>query len=80
MKIEQKHWTEKTGWQDLSANGVGEQVQLVLVFGENSVLKDETRLHEIKQFFPQGRIVGCSTAGESPGGWHGQTGGRATLP
>ncbi|MDD5064082.1 MAG: FIST C-terminal domain-containing protein [Phycisphaerae bacterium] len=64
MKIIQKHWTEGTGWQTLSANGVSEQVQLVLVFGDNTVLRQESRLQEIKQFFPQGRIIGCSTAGE----------------
>ena len=64
MKIQQKHWTEEGGWQSLSENGISDQVQLVFVFGENTILKQESRLQEIKQFFPQGRIVGCSTAGE----------------
>lgn len=64
MKVTQKHWTEKTGWQSFSGDGIDDQVQLVLVFGENAVLKDETLLREIRQFFPKGRIVGCSTAGE----------------
>jgi hypothetical protein len=64
MNIAQKHWTEEKGWQALSGNGVSDQVQLVLVFGDNSILKQESRLQEIRQFFPQGRIVGCSTAGE----------------
>ena len=64
MKIQQKHWTEEGGWQSLSENGISDQVQLVFVFGENTILKQESRLQEIKQFFPKGRIVGCSTAGE----------------
>ncbi len=64
MKITQKHWTEEAGWQTLSANGFSDQVQLVLVFGDNTILTQESRLQEVRQFFPQGRIVGCSTAGE----------------
>ena len=64
MKVTQKHWAEGIGWQTLSGNGVNDQVQLVLVFGDNTVLRQESRLHEVGQFFPQGRIVGCSTAGE----------------
>ncbi|MBN2181149.1 MAG: FIST C-terminal domain-containing protein [Sedimentisphaerales bacterium] len=64
MKVIQKHWTEEMGWQTLSGNGVSDQVQLVLVFGDNTVLRQESRLQEVKQFFPKSRIVGCSTAGE----------------
>ena len=64
MKITQKHWTEGAGWKTLPANEAAEQAQLVFVFGDNAVLRQESRLQEIRQFFPQGRIVGCSTAGE----------------
>jgi hypothetical protein len=64
MKVTQKHWTDRMGWQTLSGDGISDQVQLVLVFGENAVLKNEARIQEIRQFFPNGRIVGCSTAGE----------------
>lgn len=64
MKITQKHWTEGAGWKTLPANEAAEKAQLVFVFGDNTVLRQESRLQEIRQFFTQGRIVGCSTAGE----------------
>jgi len=56
MKITQKHRTEGVGWQTLSTNGVSEQVQSVLVFGDNTVLRQESRIQEVKRFFPQGWI------------------------
>jgi hypothetical protein len=64
MKIEQNHWTEKNGWYTPSMNGISDKAQLVLVFGDNSLLKQEEYLQQIRQFFPNGRIIGCSTAGE----------------
>ena len=67
MKMIQKHWSENHGWQYLSENGVSDQVQLVLAFGETSVLRQTARLDEIRRSFPQARIVGCSTAGEIMG-------------
>jgi hypothetical protein len=64
MQVMQKRWAEKTGWQAVSPNGVSDKVQLALVFGETSLLRQPARLNEIKQFFPKARIFGCSTAGE----------------
>ncbi|MFA5251400.1 MAG: FIST N-terminal domain-containing protein [Phycisphaerae bacterium] len=64
MKVTQKHWTKGEGWQTLSASGADEQAQLVLVFGENAILRQKSLLQEIEQFFPQARMIGCSTSGE----------------
>lgn len=64
MKIAQKHWTAQTGWQAASANGASHQAQMVVVFGDADVLRQDEHLDEVRRFFPQARIVGCSTAGE----------------
>ncbi len=64
MKIAQKQWTEKSGWQSFSSNGMSDQAQLVLAFGEIDILRQASRLDEVKQAFPNARVLGCSTAGE----------------
>ena len=63
MKIEQLFWDIAQGWQSkspenkLSAN-------LVLVFGERTVLKAENSLQYLKEMYPNAIVLGCSTAGE----------------
>lgn len=64
MKVMQKYWSPSHGWQHLSENGVSDQAQLVLAFGGTSVLRQASRLDEIKAFFPHAHVVGCSTGGE----------------
>jgi hypothetical protein len=64
MKIAQKQWTEKTGWQGASTNGASQQAQLAIVFGDTDVLRQDGHLDQVRKFFPNARIVGCSTAGE----------------
>ncbi len=64
MKVAQRQWTAENGWQLVSANGASHQAQLALVFGALDSLRCEQRMEEIHQFFPQARLVGCSTAGE----------------
>lgn len=64
MRITQKHWTEQTGWQAVSANGCSDRAQLVFVFGATHLLRRAPLLDEVRHFFPQARMVGCSTAGE----------------
>lgn len=64
MKIEQKKWTIKNGWQTLSSNLAAEPPELVLVFGGNASLKDKARFNEIRSWYPNSRIISASTAGE----------------
>ncbi len=64
MKIVQRHWTQHTGWQSISTNGVSHELQLALVFGDLDILKRRECIEEIRTAFPKARIVGCSTAGE----------------
>ncbi len=64
MRTAQEHWTEQAGWQAVSANGISGQAQLAFVFGDTRVLRQTAAIEEVQRFFPQARVVGCSTAGE----------------
>lgn len=64
MRVAQRQWTAENGWQLVSADGTSHPAQLALVFGDFDNLRCEQRMEEIHQFFPQARLVGCSTAGE----------------
>jgi len=64
MKIEQRYWTEKEGWQQEGEGRVGEAAQWVLVFGAPDCLARKGELDAIRAAFPHALITGCSTAGE----------------
>ncbi len=64
MKIEQKKWTIKNGWQTLSSGSFTESPELVLVFGGNAPLKNKARFDEIRSWYPGAHIISASTAGE----------------
>ena len=64
MKIEQKYWTKEEGWRVLS-NTLGDlKPQLVLVFGNRSVLEDTKHYNTLKDSYPDADILMNSTAGE----------------
>jgi hypothetical protein len=64
MKLEQRVWTEGTGWTPSTSAVLGEDAQLVLAFGATQLLGERRRYEEIKDAYPRAKIVGCSTAGE----------------
>jgi hypothetical protein len=64
MKIEQKRWTEAKGWEPESPSRLGKSAQLVLLFGNTSILKQQRYFDEIKKAYPKAHLFGCSTAGE----------------
>ncbi len=64
MKIEQKKWNKTKGWVSLSDNKLKETAQLVLCFGDSSLLKEQAHFDEIKSFYPSAHIISGSTAGE----------------
>ena len=64
MKIEQRYWTENTGWQPEVGCTQDGEAQWVLVFGGAEKMRDVTWLQEVKQCYPKALIMGCSTAGE----------------
>ena len=64
MKIEQKYWTKKDGWQVLS-NTLGDlKPQLVLGFGARALLEDPQHYESLKADYPDADILLNSTAGE----------------
>lgn len=64
MKIEQRYWTEKTGWQQEGVSTLDGDAQWVLVFGGTEKMSDAAWLEETRQRYPKALIMGCSTAGE----------------
>ncbi len=64
MRLEQRRWTERGGWDPDTPGELGESAQLVLVFGNSSLLREKRCLPEIKKIYPRAHLLGCSTAGE----------------
>lgn len=64
MKIEQKIWTETSGWQVLRSTITNETPQLVLVFGGKKQVTDPTHLDSLHTWYPNSNIILGSTAGE----------------
>lgn len=64
MKIEQRYWTQSTGWQLEGAGTLEEDAQWVLVFGGAEKMRNTAWLQEVRQRYPKALVMGCSTAGE----------------
>jgi len=64
MQIEQRQWTAPDGWR---RTGNGDDIaspQLVLVFGGTEELSDSQRYAELRGWYPDAKILSCSTSGE----------------
>ncbi len=66
MKLEQKAFTLKNGW-DSKTSSLGGNAQLVLVFGALALFKDQDLLNQVKTMYPCASLLGCSTAGSIQG-------------
>lgn len=65
MKISQKKWSVKTGWESIRNDNFDEsQSHLVIVFGSREKLSDEGLFGEIKNIYPKAQIIINSTSGE----------------
>lgn len=64
MKIAQTRWSSTHGWEFHLPDNLGEEAQLVFVFGGTSILKHPEPFAEIKRRYPHAHLFGCSTAGE----------------
>lgn len=64
MRIEQLQLIGSRGWVLRQPENLRDKAQLVLVFGETSVLKAGKPLDELKTMYPTAQVFGCSTAGE----------------
>ena len=62
MKVEQKTWRRSTGWSEPS--GQLQNADLVIYFGGQGTLNSGDRYNEIKTFYPNACLIGCSTGGE----------------
>jgi len=63
MKTEQCAWTSAAGWQP-QPPGMLKSAQLVLIFASRMILEQEQLLQDLRQVYPDGQLLGCSTAGE----------------
>ena len=64
MKTEQSIYSQATGWVKKSEFGLGNLVQLVFLFGNRDLLKEQKHIDYVKGAYPSAQIVGCSTSGE----------------
>ncbi|CAN5497569.1 FIST N-terminal domain-containing protein [soil metagenome] len=64
MLVEQKHWSETTGWVVSRTTGDMAPAQLVLFFGAHEAIAATGAVATLRAAYPHARIVGCSTAGE----------------
>jgi hypothetical protein len=64
MRTEQNRWTEAHGWEPEFPSRLGESAQLVFLFGDTSILKEQKHFDEIRRAYPKAHLLGCSTAGE----------------
>lgn len=64
MDIEQRRWSEPSGWKPERPGKLEGSAQLVLVFGGTTLLRKGELAEELRQAYPQAALLGCSTAGE----------------
>jgi hypothetical protein len=64
MKTEQSIYSETHGWEIKSDNKLGKIAQLVFLFGNKNLLKQQQHIDFVRTTYPAAQIVGCSTSGE----------------
>lgn len=64
MKIEQRVWTQTTGWSLQNESDLQGEAQLVVIFAATEILKEKRFFEEVKIMYPGAHLFGCSTAGE----------------
>ena len=64
MKTEQSIYSEAKGWVKKSENNLSNIAQLVFLFGNKDLLKEQKHIDSLKVAYPSAQIVGCSTSGE----------------
>jgi len=64
MKTEQIIYNQSQGWVNKSELILNNKAQLVFLFGNKDMLKEQQHIDYIKKTYPTAQIVGCSTSGE----------------
>ncbi len=67
MKVEQFTWTESEKWKPCPPGCLGQSAQLVMLFCGATLCRKPALLEEIRAFYPEAHLFGCSTAGEIAG-------------
>ena len=64
MKTEQSIFSLGKGWTGRLGAELGDQAQLVFLFGQTDLMREAVHFDEVRRFYPNAQIIGCSTAGE----------------
>ncbi len=64
MKTIQTRWSPESGWDNIEPKHRAAEAQIVFLFGGTTTLKQKELINEVKEFFPNANLLGCSTAGE----------------
>jgi len=67
MKVEQFTWTESENWTPSPPGTLGQSAQLVMIFCGTAICRKPVLIEEIRKFYPEAHLFGCSTAGEIAG-------------
>jgi hypothetical protein len=66
MRVEQRLWTNSSGWTITRATAATPAAQLVLYFAASEAPADDVR-ESLRELYPSAQLLGCSTAGEIHG-------------
>lgn len=64
MHVEQFHWIPPNGWLPRPVYQAQLRPHLTLLFGADSALQNPSVMAEVRRAYPEGILLGCSTAGE----------------
>jgi len=67
MKVQQLSYDPSRGWATRAGDLAGQPAQLILVFGGRHLLEREQGLDDLRQRYPDARLVIASTSGEMVG-------------
>ncbi|HYY90046.1 MAG TPA: FIST N-terminal domain-containing protein [Chloroflexota bacterium] len=63
MRIEQVSWNNASGWVPQLPGKLGESAQVVFLFADTPILKQQGWRSVIREAYPNAHLLGCSTAG-----------------
>src|SRR5579863_9996298 len=63
MRVEQRLWQQRHGWRLLGEEAISAPA-LVLYFAAPGTLDDGARFAELRGFYPNAPLIGCTTGGE----------------
>ncbi len=64
MKAEQLIYSDTAGWIKKVDNNLGSKANLVFLFGNKELLKEQAHVDFVRKSYPEAEIIGCSTSGD----------------